>query len=272
MLFHSVLGAGGTLGGGGGWNISTATYVQNFSVSAQDTNPVDVFFTPDGTKMFLLGRTGDDVNEYDLSIAWDVSTAAYSQNFSISAQETSACGLFFKPDGTKMYVIGFAGDDVNEYGLSTAWDVSTASYVQNFSVAAQDTAPLNLFFKPDGTKMYVVGNVGNDINEYSLSIAWDVSTASYTQRFSVSAQDGVPFGLFFKPDGTKMYVVGNEGNDVNEYDLSTAWDVSTASYYQNVNLVAQDYNWRGIFFKSDGTKMYLVGGIGLDINEYDVSN
>jgi hypothetical protein len=37
-----------------------------------------------------------------------------------------------------MYVIGSVGDDVNEYDLSTAWDISTASYLQNFFVGTQE--------------------------------------------------------------------------------------------------------------------------------------
>ena len=30
-----------------------------------------------------------------------------------------------------MFVIGWRGDDVNEYTLSTAWDVSTATFVDS---------------------------------------------------------------------------------------------------------------------------------------------
>src|SRR6056297_3399499 len=118
-----------------------------------------------------------------------------------------------------MYITGSGGDDVNEYDLSSAWDVSSASYLQNFSVAAQDTAPLGLFFKPDGTKMYVLGNIGDDVNEYDLSTAWDVSSASYLQNFSVASQDTIPTGLFFKPDGTKMYVAGSLVDSVFSYTL-----------------------------------------------------
>jgi hypothetical protein len=40
-----------------------------------------------------------------------------------------------------MYVVGTTGDDVNEYDLNTAWDITTASYLQNFSVAAQEIHP-----------------------------------------------------------------------------------------------------------------------------------
>jgi DNA-binding beta-propeller fold protein YncE len=67
-----------------------------------------------------------------------------------------------------MYVIGYAGDNVNEYDLSTAWDITTASYLQNFSVATQETVPTGIFFKPDGTKMYVVGYGGDAVYSYDL--------------------------------------------------------------------------------------------------------
>ena len=243
-----------------------------FSVAAQETSPTGVFFKPDGTKMYVIGTAGDDVNEYDLSTAWDITSASYLQNFSVAAQETNPQGIFFKPDGTKMYVIGFTGDDVNEYDLSTAWDVSTASYLQNFSVAAQETNPQGIFFKPDGLKMYVVGSTGDAVYSYTLSTAWDLSTSSFDYPtegyFSVSAQETNPTGIFFKPDGTKMYIVGYTGDDVNEYDLSTAWDITSASYLQNFSVSAQDTNPTGIFFKPDGTKMYVIGNIGDAVWQY----
>ena len=257
-------------GARGGWDISTSSYLQNFSVAAQETTPSGVFFKPDGTKMYVTGRAGDAVYEYDLSTAWDISTSSYLQNFSVSAQETVPQGVFFKPDGTKMYVTGSSGDDVNEYDLSTAWDVSTASYLQNFSVAAQEALPNGVFFKPDGTKMYVIGANGDEVNEYDLSTAWDVSTASYLQNFSVAAQAVFPTGVFFKPDGTKMYVVGSIGDAVYEYDLSTAWDISTASYLQSFSVAAQDSAPTGLFFKPDGTKMYVMGNSGDAVWEYDL--
>jgi len=257
------------------WDVTTASYLQNFSIAAQETSPTGIFFKPDGTKMYVLGQTGDDVNEYDLSTAWDITSASYLRNFSIAAQETSPQGVFFKPDGLKMYVVAETGDAVYSYTLSTAWDVSAASFdfptEGYFSVAAQETAPTGVFFKPDGTKMYVIGFTGDDVNEYDLSTAWDISTASYLQNFSIAAQETIPTGIFFKPDGTKMYVLGQTGDDVNEYDLSTAWDISTASYLQNFSVAAQETTPTGIFFKPDGTKMYVIGAIGDGVNEYDLS-
>tara|TARA_R110002012_G_scaffold149614_1_gene308715 strand:+ start:669 stop:2408 length:1740 start_codon:yes stop_codon:yes gene_type:complete len=224
------------------WDVSTAVpKVKRFYVGTQETNPFGLYIKPDGTKMYIIGTTGDDVNEYNLSTAYDVSTASYVQNFSISAQEVSPTGVEFKPDGTKMYIVGYTGDDINEYDLSTAWDVSTASYSQNFSVSAQETLPHSLRFKPDGTKMYVTGYTGDDVNEYNLSTAWDISTASYVQQFATG--DTTQVSVAFCADGTKMYTGGLTNDYIKEFDLSTAWDISTASYVQNSGtLVSNPYD------------------------------
>jgi DNA-binding beta-propeller fold protein YncE len=259
----------------GGWDLSNASYngtpLNWFYVGGQEYGPQGVSFKSDGTKMYVIGYGADSVFEYNLSTAWDVSTASYLQNFSVSTQEGSAAGLFFKSDGTKMYVIGYGSDKVNEYNLSTAWDVSTASYSQNFSVATEDTLPTGLYFKPDGTRMYIIGFSADKVVQYNLSTAWDISTASYNQNFSVSAQDGLPMDLFFKSDGTKMYVVGGSGDDINEYSLSTAWDISTASYVRNFSVSAQEGSPAGLFFKPDGTKMYVVGALEDTVFAYDLS-
>jgi DNA-binding beta-propeller fold protein YncE len=245
--------------------------IGGFSVAAQADTPTDLFFKPDGTKMYVIDNDGNDVNEYDLSTAWDVTTATYSQTFAVGTQETFPTGLAFKSDGTKMYVCGAEGDDINEYALSVAWDISTASYTTNYSVASQDTGPQAIAFKDDGAKMYIIGGAGDDVNEYDLSTAWDVSSASYVQNFSVAAQETGPSGLYFKPDGTKMYVIGSSGDDINEYALSVAWDISTASYVQNFSVAAQETGPQGIFFKPTGDQFWIIGTIKDKVFSYLIS-
>jgi DNA-binding beta-propeller fold protein YncE len=253
------------------WDQETATFVQSLDVSGTETATQGIFFTPDGLDMFIIGTTTDTVHKFFLSVPWDISTASTTTIKSVSAQETAPSGLFFKPDGSKMYVVGSGSRNVHEYDLSVPWRVSSAAYLQNFSIAAQETAPSGMFFKPDGSKMYVIGSTGDDVNEYDLSTAWDVSSAAYLQNFSISTQEITPSGMFFKPDGSKMYVIGSTGDDVNEYDLSTAWDVSSAAYLQNFSISTQEITPSGMFFKPEGSKMYVVGSAGDDVNEYDLS-
>lgn len=255
--------AGVPAGGGDLWtdpDLANASYDSvSFSVAGQDTAPWGVFFKSDGLKMYVTGGSGDDINEYDLSSAWDVSTATFLQNHSVSAQDTGPRSSFFKPDGTKMYFVGSAGDDINEYDLSSAWDVSSSSFTQAFSVSSQDSNPSAVYFKDDGSKMYVLGRTGTSVYEYDLSTSWDISSASFLQSFSVSSQETGPNALFFSPNGDAFFITGNIGDDVNEYSLSTAWDISTASYVQAFSVASQETFPTGLFFKSDGSKMYVVG-------------
>jgi DNA-binding beta-propeller fold protein YncE len=258
---------------GSGWNISTAQLLQKFSVNAQDTSSQGLYFRADGLKMYLAGSTGAEVNEYNLSTAWDVRTASFVQNFVVSAQDTTPESVFFKPDGLKMYVVGNDNNSVYEYDLSSAWNISTASYLQAFSVAGQDNQPGGISFKPDGLKMYVVGANPSpaSVDEYNLSSAWNISTASHLQGFSVESQDSVPQGLYFRPDGTKMYVTGSFNDGVYEYNLSSAWNISTASYLQTLSTTSFEITPTGIFFKPDGGKMYVSGASSDNVNEFNLS-
>ncbi|GAI07100.1 unnamed protein product, partial [marine sediment metagenome] len=55
--------------------------------------------------------------------------------------------------------------------------------------------------------MYIVGYVSKKVFQYTLTTAWDVSTASYSSIFKlVSDEASTPRGLAFSSDGEKMYV------------------------------------------------------------------
>ena len=255
------------------WDVTTAspdTPTNYFQVYAEANAPQGLFFKTDGAKMYVIDGTGDDINEYNLSTAWDITTASYNQNFSIAAKETTPGGLFFKPDGLKLYIVGSSSDSVHQYNLTTAWDISTASFNQSFSVSTEETNPQDLFFKDDGTKMYVCGWSGDDINEYDLSVAWDISTASYLQNFNVYSQVTSIYGLFFKPDGKKVWAADAGNDNIVQYSLGTAWDISSASYDKNFSVSTQDTTPTSVAFKDDGTKMYMVGTSYRAIWSYDL--
>ena len=258
--------------------VTAATYDPSpFSIRSQESSVQGFTFNNDGTKMFITGTSGEDINEYNLSTAFDVSTATFNDingdgtGFSVGDQDTMPIDVSFNNDGTKMFVLGYRNRDVNEYTLTTGFDVSTASFVDSFSVGSQESENHGLTFNNDGTKMFVVGAQGDDINEYTLSTGFDVSTASYTQNFSVSAQDTTPISLTFNNDGTKMFVVGNQGDDINEYTLSTGFDVSTASFVGEFSVSSQDPNPYDIEFNNDGTKLFMLGRQAGDISEYSLT-
>ena len=246
----------------------------SFSVGGQETSPTGLFIGSNGTKMYVNGSSGDDVNEYTLGTAWNITTATFVTTFSTAAQDSAPQDIFFKPDGLSMFVMGSTNDTVYQYTLSTAWDISTASYAsKSFSVTTQEATPLGLWFKPDGLVMYVIGSSSDTVFQYTLGTAWDVSTATYASiSFSVASQEGSANQVNLSADGTKMWVVGTTGDDIWEYTLGTAWNVSTATPVNNFYIGFQDTSPNGLYIDSTAAnRVYLVGSTTDTVYQYNTA-
>lgn len=201
---------------------------------------------------------------------WDITDYAYSgTSFSVSSQSPAAVGIVFKDDGTKFYIIDSANDAVNEYTMSTAWDVSSASFTTSLDISGQETAPGCLFIGNSGTKLYFSGTNQRNISEYTLSTAWDVSSATFVQNADISGQENLPTGLFFRSNGTKCFLLGRSGDDVNEYTLSTAWDVSTISFVDSFSVSSQTTSPGALTFGDSGSTFYVAGDGA--VYQYDMS-
>jgi hypothetical protein len=259
-----------------GWDISESVYASKFlSIGGQDTDPVDITANSDGTKVYVVGNTGNAIYQYNLSTAWDLSTAAYSTSFSVSGQTTSPSGMHFNADGFRFFLVG-SNRVVYQYNLSTAWDLSTASYGSvSFSIVSQCISPQGISLKSDGTKFFIVenDNANSAVFQYSMSTPWDLSTASYDSvSKNVSAQTSGPGGINFKTDGATMYISNGIGQ-VWQYTLSTPWVVSSASYASKTfTMTSQDSNMCSLVLKTDGTIMFTVGRNNDRIYEYSVGN
>jgi len=253
-----------------GWDYSGLSK----SIASEESNPAGLFFSPDGLNMYVNGTTGDDVNQYTLSTAWDVSTATYVRVFSTAAQDSAPNDIFFKSDGLSMFIMGQTNDTVFQYTLSSAFDISTASYAsKSFSVSAQEATPTGLWFKPDGTLMYIIGNTADTVFQYNLGTAWDVSTASYASiSFSVASQESVPVQVNLSADGLTMWILGATGDDISQYALGTAWNVSTATFVNNLYVGFQDTTPNGLFIDSTAdNRVYMVGNTNDTVYQYNTA-
>ena len=110
------------------WSIVGLTLIQSKSISTEEQAPQDLFFKPDGTKMYLLGDDSDDITEFSLSTAWDITTSSYdSVSFLVRAQDHYGAELTFSTDGSQFFI---TSDKINEYAMTTSWDISTASHTR----------------------------------------------------------------------------------------------------------------------------------------------
>lgn len=296
------------------YDISTLILLDEFSIGSQDNAPSSLFFRHDAAKFYFAGNENDSIYEYDIGIKSEgnsifdsvesnkiairdsiefgdktTQVAGHNEGFGgnistlilkqteVLPDSRNPTGLCIRPNGRRVFI----GDDVTnfifEYNMPTAWDVSSLSaQIASFDVGTAVSATVDLrdiHFRQDGLKMYAVDTNLNRVYEFDLSTDWDISTASYDGKFiAVGAQDGNPFGLFFKPDGTRMYHTGNATDDIFQYDLSIPWDISTAIYngiFQDLS--TQDTAPHSITFSPDGTILYMAGTTTDTIFQYNLA-
>ena len=129
-------------------------------------------------------------------------------------------------------------------------------------VNAADTNPSGVHFKPDGTVLYFSGYATDAVYQVSLSTPWDITSNSSlagitnTGSFPLNLKD-----FFFKSDGTKLYT--SHPMKISEYDLSTAWDITTVSSTPVNEETVDRYTGTsngGLYFKPDGSIMYYCDG------------
>ena len=128
-------------------------------------------------------------------------------------------------------------------------------YARELSVSARGDCQ-SVTFNNDGSKMYVINNAGNaeqsitggKIDEYALSSNYMVDTATYTDSLDISGQEIDAQDLYFNNvnrgvavnAGGLCFVIGDDGNDVNEYLLGTEYDISTASFVDSPVTTSED--------------------------------
>ena len=70
-------------------------------------------------------------------------------DFDISSDESSATGITFKPDGTKMYITGIGADKILQYNLTTAFDITSATLEESVDISGAETLAQDVKFNSD---------------------------------------------------------------------------------------------------------------------------
>ena len=234
-------------------------------------------FNNNGTKAYAVDSFHARVIQYTLTSAYDVTTLLYSKELSIAARGTTPVAITFNNDGTKMYIIENGGNSdaspiiaaakIDEYAVSSAYDIATATYTDSLDVSSQDANMKDLYFNDvargavdAGKLLFVIGDDGNDVNEYLLTTAYDITTASFVDAHVTGGEDTKPRALAFDSDGDILYVIGAEDNKISQYPLVTGFDISTTqAVTSQTSMRTNNIQPKGMSFNSDGTKMFVVG-------------
>ena len=292
------------------------SYVQETDLDDEDFAVGDIRFNPDGTKMFLLSQNNKDdfaaIYEYNLSKPFDVSTKSYTGDSERciltnggddDLNTNTAFGLDFTDDGMKIFVGNGAlngradGDRVYRFDLTSPYDVSTCSFVnqtsnldtlalQNGSNAGDREAAIRknvlrgIEISNDGTKLFTIfhefGGTPDQTRllEYQLSTPFDLTTISLvlTAGIELQAQTTNPKGLRFSPDGKRLWTVDHQndatGKDITQISLDVAFSTASFTIDGTVSISANNAQPSGIAFSTNGLKMFVGGDDTREVEEY----
>ena len=260
---------------------STATVTQNnnvFTITPSTNSTHEGSFS-----LTFSASDGNSVTQavsaFTLTFGYDLPNGSYDSKtfdpYDSSNSNTNYInyGVTFSHDGTKMFVTGVAPtDSVVAYSLSTAWDVSTASYHSFFNPSQTSNDIRKVLFNANGTKMFLmhlstnsffsIGQGGTGLYEYTLSSAYDLtSTITYIDGYSLSNSGSIthPFDGSFNADGTRLFVMSFNTDTIVQFNLSTGFDVSTISTTSNsFDYSSQSTDSRSFAMNSAGTKLFLL--------------
>ena len=255
-------------------------FKQSKNISSDTEQARGINFKPDGTIMYITNRKDasgaegqkGQVTQYSLSTPFDISTATKTSQTDLLGSDVSSVlkyphAIEFKPDGTKMFVTaGDAVASVYQYNLTTPWDSSSAEFEARHHEGRTDVKHLRtLAFKPDGTRMFVGGkddpSTTGKIKQFTLTNPWDLSSGVSDAGLSDDLSGAEPNlrNAQFDPNGSILYIGGNDNDNIHKFTLSTAWDVtSISSSFTTFDLNSGFSQMRGFIFVAGFTRLYVV--------------
>ena len=265
------------------------SHVDDLDIGEVETIPTTVKFSPDGKTMFIIGVGSDTLRQYSLSTAFDLSSSPTQvKEKDLSTIEGAPQDIEFNSDGTIVYVIGTENDSIDQWTLSSPYDIGSVSEEASSKNENIGGDPRGLKFSNDGKKLFVVHHLGASesttgrVDEFTLTTPYDINTIIKTNELTLSfAAGGRRQGINFSSDGYKLFITNSavhhvtplsSRNLIREFSLNSPFNISNATnngdfqpnYTTNIRLT-------GLTFNNDGSKMFHTDFTNNDIREYTLS-
>ena len=240
------------------FDISTAAKVSDTPLTIEEgggtevmDNPHAIVFKTDGTEMYVIRSDGTSDNnvsieQFTLSTPWKTSTLSWTARKALRAGCTTSIqsrGISFKPDGTRVFIGNEGNNIIAQYDLTTPWDITSMTNQQcSGSIQSDESSLRNIQLSSDGNFLYVGGNNGDDINKYSLSSPYNITSITLEASYPIVSQSGEMRGFIFSSNFTKLYVTDDNdtsgANTIFEYSLDCAGTITCSDASKNADVKA----------------------------------
>ena len=212
------------------WDLSVefdvTTAVASTQLNTQGTTSFAFCLSSDGLTMFSGSDVEQLIYEYNLSTAWDVSSAVYN-SVNRAFVSTSLYSLFISVDGLRLFELDNDLDKIYQLNLATKDSLASASNsgeILHIDIGA--VSPRSIAFSTDGLNVIVshddsVDQALSGVYQYELGTPWSlVNAPNSPTNFQVcNVGEASIYGCSYNTDGTKVYMQGSSLDLIEEYNI-----------------------------------------------------
>ena len=282
-------------------NVALRSHVMN--VYSTDSQTYGFCFGNSGTRLYTVGSLYDKIYQFNLTTAYDTSTASLSKVYDPvdnNLRARNPTKIQFSPNGRKMwvfftsvYALWSRTQAILQYNLSTPWEIDSATWeglnhfprtnlymISNNSKiggTGQFQYPLDLSVMPNQTRFYTLNRVSyRPVVAIDIDAAGQMATARQVGQLNTSSVDNNCVNMFVNNDQTRVYVLGRQNQRIYQFNLSAAGNLGSGYYtgislYIGTNSTFGESFPCGLAFSVDGSRMYFSGETTRRIWEYNLT-
>ncbi len=253
------------------FELSTATLVDESNIlntvalrSGGRDDCHDVYVSPNGKHMSVTNEQGA-IYDFNLPTPFNLRGATIKAGYLNPFVNAPIRGddIWFSHDGSKMFVIDTAGDNLKEYTTVSPFTsngvtlINTVDLTSEAAIDGTETAH-DFFFNDTGQTLMILVNDNGDgehndtIFQFSLSVPFDTTTLTLVGSSVISGYDGTEdnsdaVAISFGKDGTRLYImnlnagpnVGGKVDTLSQFNLKCSYGIVKCVSDTRVSIVSQ---------------------------------
>ncbi len=193
---------------------------------------------------------------------FNILNARFTDNSLSTAPTGTPQGIVWNSDKTRLYIIDSGVRNVvDQFDVAHPGDPFSAVY-NGVSLPTGNSGGTDIFLSPDGHELMILVNAANAVLQHHLDVKDDISpaTTNLVFTFLIGDQETIPHAMTFSRTTGKFWVIGNAQSIIFEYNATTPYQLSTASFVdQSLPLGGLDGDFRGMALAPDGLSVILLG-------------
>lgn len=249
--------------------VATYNVVGGSALTAIKFNNLDPTIVNRGKKMFIVSAGDNFIRQYSLTNPFDMTQAnvtLVAGTFNTSTTENIPTGMEWEPDGKELFVTGDQNTNVFQFGpAGTAYDLSTVSTTPRTTILnTLTTVPTGLVFDANGSKQFISSASPDGVRQFTLPGNYTIQGVSNNDGFFAETLLGANIRSVAFPTANKMFLLDSGNDQVIQYSVSNAFDVTTGTVQITNTFDLQTFTTSpfGMTFSNNGLQMFILDSTG----------